>query len=135
LMPGYLNLAEPGQGLDTEPWPDARAYDAPAIPLEAWAAALTAHEVLAEFGWADVHTRATSLAAWLADELRERGRPVAPRGETTLVTWEQPGAGELPARLAEQGIVVRNLPGTPYVRASVGAWNDETDLERLLAAI
>jgi L-cysteine/cystine lyase len=46
-----------------------------------------------------------------------------------------PDAAEVPARLAEQGIVVRNLPGTPFVRASVGAWNDESDLERLLAAI
>jgi selenocysteine lyase/cysteine desulfurase len=133
--PGYLNLAEPGQGLDTEPWPDARAYDAPAIPLEAWTAALAAHDVLAGFGWPEVHTRATGLAAQLADELRGRGLAVAARGETTLVTWEAPGSDELPARLAEQGIVVRNLPGTPYVRASVGAWNDESDLERLLSAI
>jgi L-cysteine/cystine lyase len=38
-------------------------------------------------------------------------------------------------RLAEVGVTVRNLPGTPYVRASVGAWNDESDLERLLAAL
>ena len=30
---------------------------------------------------------------------------------------------------------MRNLPGTPLLRASVGAWNDEGDLERLLAAI
>src|SRR3954454_10071310 len=88
LAPGYLNLAEPGAGLDAAPWPDARAHDAPAIPLEAWSAAFAAHEVLAEFGWPEVHERATSLAAWLADQLRERGRAVAPRGDTTLVTWE-----------------------------------------------
>lgn len=133
--PGYLNLAEPGAGLDTEPWPDARAHDAPAIPLEAWSAALAAHDVLERFGWPAVHARATALAAGFADTLRERGHTVAPRGETTLVTWEAEGAGELPARLAEQGIVVRNLPGTPFVRASIGAWNDESDLERLLAAL
>ena len=30
---------------------------------------------------------------------------------------------------------MRNLPGTPYLRASVGAWNDEADLERLLATL
>jgi selenocysteine lyase/cysteine desulfurase len=133
--PGYLNLAEPGRGLDTEPWPDARAYDAPAIPLEAWEAALAAHNVLAAFGWPKVHERATALAAQLATTLGERGLTVAPRGETTLVTWEAPGSDELPARLAEQGIVVRNLPGTPFLRASIGAWNDESDLERLLGAI
>ena len=133
--PGYLNLAEPGAGLDTEPWPDARAYDAPAMPLEALTAALTAHDVLAQFGWDQIHARATSMAATLADRLRDRGLTVAPRGATTLVTWESPGSDELPGRLAEQGIVVRNLPGTSFVRASVGAWNDESDLERLLAAL
>jgi L-cysteine/cystine lyase len=133
--PGYLNLAEPGAGLDTEPWPDARAYDAPAMPLEALIAALTAHDGLAQFGWEQIHLRATSMAATLADRLRDRGLTVAPRGATTLVTWESPGSDELPGRLAEQGIVVRNLPGTSFVRASVGAWNDESDLERLLAAI
>ena len=42
---------------------------------------------------------------------------------------------EMRARLAEAGVVIRHLPGTPYVRASVGAWNDESDLERLLAAL
>jgi selenocysteine lyase/cysteine desulfurase len=133
--PGYLNLAEPGAGMATEPWPDARAYDAPAMPLEALTAALTAHDVLAQFGWDQIHVRATSMAATLADRLRDRSLTVAPRGATTLVTWESPGSDELPGRLAEQGIVVRNLPGTSFVRASVGAWNDESDLERLLAAI
>ena len=37
--------------------------------------------------------------------------------------------------LAEQGIVVRDLPGRGLLRASVGAWNDEGDLERLLEAL
>jgi selenocysteine lyase/cysteine desulfurase len=133
--PGYLNLEEPSAGLDTKPWPDARAYDAPALPLEAWESALAAHRVLDEFGWPQVHERATTLAAQFADELRARGYTVAPRGNTTLVTWEMPDPEGLSKRLAEQGINIRNLPGTPYVRASIGAWNDESDLERLLAAI
>jgi selenocysteine lyase/cysteine desulfurase len=30
---------------------------------------------------------------------------------------------------------VRDLPGTRYLRASVGAWNDESDVERLLHAL
>ena len=30
---------------------------------------------------------------------------------------------------------MRNLPGRPFLRASVGAWNDESDLDRLLAAL
>jgi selenocysteine lyase/cysteine desulfurase len=134
-MPGYLNLEDAAAGLDTEPWPDARAYDSPAISLEAWEAARAAHQVLAEFGWGQVHARATSLAATLAGQLEDRGHTVASRGPTTLVTWEMPEPDALPDRLAGQGIVIRNLPGTAYVRASVGAWNDESDLDRLLAAI
>ncbi len=39
------------------------------------------------------------------------------------------------ARLIDAGVIVRDLPGTPYVRASVGAWNDSSDIERLLAAL
>ena len=31
--------------------------------------------------------------------------------------------------------MLRDLPGTPYVRASVGAWNDQGDIERLLSAL
>jgi L-cysteine/cystine lyase len=135
LLPGYLNLENANAGLDTAPWPDARAYDTGAINLEAWEAAYAAHQVLAGFGWPQVHERATALAAQLAEELRGRGHTVAARGATTLVTWEMPESDALPDRLAEQGIVIRNLPETPYVRASVGAWNDESDLERLLAAI
>ena len=34
-----------------------------------------------------------------------------------------------------RGVVLRNLPGTGSLRASVGAWNDEDDLARLLAAL
>jgi L-cysteine/cystine lyase len=37
--------------------------------------------------------------------------------------------------LAQAGAIVRNIPGRPWLRASVGAWNDEGDLERLLDAL
>ena len=38
-------------------------------------------------------------------------------------------------RLAAAGVAVRNLPGRGLLRASVGAWNDESDLDRLLGAL
>ena len=60
------------------------------------------------------------------------GRTVAPRAETTLVSFEDDDPEATRDRLAAAGVIVRHLPGTPYVRASVGAWNDEDDLERLL---
>jgi L-cysteine/cystine lyase len=131
----YMNLAEPARGLESALHPDARTHDSPAISAEASASAVTAHDVLAEFGWEAVYERARTLAATLADRLREAGRTVAPRGDSTLVSWEDPDPEATRDRLAGGGVLIRNLPGTPYLRASVGAWNDEGDVDRLLAAL
>ena len=131
----YINLADAGAGLDAVPQPDARRHDAAAISAEIVAGAVAAHDVLAACRWEAVHARATSLAATLAQRLVESGRTVAPRGSTTLVSWEDDDPEATRDRLASEGIIVRFLPGTRYVRASVGAWNDEDDLERLLAAL
>jgi L-cysteine/cystine lyase len=59
---------------------------------------------------------------------------VAPRGASTLVSWEVPDPEAESLRLLEQGFVVRNLPGTPYVRASVGGWTSDGELAALVAA-
>jgi selenocysteine lyase/cysteine desulfurase len=131
----YLNLENPGAGLDSRPHPDARRYDAPGVSAETLAGAVAAHEVLAGFGWPAVHARARGLAAVLAERLTEAGRTVAPRGDTTLVSFEDDDPEATRDRLADAGVIVRNLPDTAYVRASVGAWNDEGDLERLLTAL
>jgi selenocysteine lyase/cysteine desulfurase len=131
----YINLADAAAGLDSVPHPDARRHDAPALAAETLAAAVAAHDVLAAGGWDAVHARAAGLAATLAERLADSGRTVAPRGPTTLVSWENDEPEATRDRLASEGIVVRHLPGTPYLRASVGAWNDEGDLERLLGAL
>jgi L-cysteine/cystine lyase len=131
----YGNLAEPAAGLESAVWPDARRYDAAGLSAETMAAAVAAHDVLAEAGWEAVHERGARLAASLAQRLAAGGRKVAPRGPTTLVSWEDADPETTRDRLAEQGIIIRFLPGTPYLRASVGAWNDEDDLERLHAAL
>src|SRR3954462_7666473 len=74
----YINLAEPARGLESALHPDARSHDSPALSAEASAPAVAAHDVLAEPGWDEVYARARALADRLADELRERGRTVAP---------------------------------------------------------
>lgn len=135
LTPTYLNLAVPGDGLRAQPWPDARALDTPALSAETMAAALAAHDVMDGFGWAEAHARAISLADRLARRLTSMGRAVSKRGETTLVTWEDGDAEATTARLAKAGIALRHLPGGRRLRASVGAWNDGTDLDRLLTAL
>jgi selenocysteine lyase/cysteine desulfurase len=132
---GYLSFVDSNAGLDAELHPDARRYDSPAIPTEALAESVAAHEVLAGAGWADVYERARTLAAGLAAELADRGREIAARGRTTLVAWHDDDAEATRDRLGAEGIVIRNLPNRALMRASVGAWNDESDLQRLLDAL
>jgi selenocysteine lyase/cysteine desulfurase len=137
MVPGptYPHLADPAAGLDARPWPDARAHDAFATSAETYASALAAHDLLAGAGWADVHARAAGLAGELAEDLTRRGREVAPRGASTLVSWREDDPAAVVARCAERHVVVRSFPGLPWVRASVGAWNDTSDLRRLLTAL
>jgi selenocysteine lyase/cysteine desulfurase len=132
---GYPNLENPDAGVRAALHADARRYDSLALSAETVACALAATEVLASAGWSAVHERARSLAARLAGLLADRGREPAPRDETTLVSFASPDPPAERVALAERGIVVRNIPGRPWLRASVGAWNDEGDLDRLLDAL
>ena len=135
LVRAYANLAEPAAGLDAEVWPDARAWDAPVLSGETSRYALTSLEVLAEAGWSRVHTRGVELAARLASMLADAGQTVRPRGDSTLVSWECEEAAAVNQRARQSGVLIRELPRRGLLRASVGAWNDETDLERLLSAV
>jgi len=133
--PTYMNLENPAAGLDAVPRTTAARHDAFAQSAETYAAALAALEVLGGPGWDAVHERAAALAAQLADTLAERGREVAPRDRSTLVSWKDPDPPATRSLLAAAGVIIRDLPGTGLLRASVGAWNDESDLERLLSAL
>lgn len=132
---GYGNLAEPGLGIDSPLHEDARRFDTLALSAEAQAIALAAIAVLEDCGWPAVHARARELAGLFASRLREHGREVAPRAQTTLVSFASSDPEAERDALAQAGVVLRNVPGRPWLRASVGAWNDESDLERLLAAL
>jgi L-cysteine/cystine lyase len=133
--PTYMNLENPGAGLDAVPKTTAARHDTFAQSPESMAAAVAALELLAAFGWDALHERAVTLAERLAQMLAERGLEVAPRNRTTLVSWKDADPPATRERLAADGIVIRDLPGTGLLRASVGAWNDESDLERLVAAL
>ena len=132
LRRGYPNLADPNEGLAARLHDDARRFDSQLLSAEALACTLTATTLLASAGWETVHERARTLAARLAELLGERGIDVAPRGESTLVSFESADPEAERVRLADGGVALRDIPGRPWLRASVGAWNDEGDLERLL---
>ena len=133
--PTYLNLEDPDAGLDAAPAAGAMRFDTPAQSLETGVLAATAFVVLASTGWVELHERAADLAENLVVRLTESGRQVAARDRSTLVSWHDDDPAAAKNRLAAAGVVVRDLPGTGLLRASVGAWNDESDLDRVLAAL
>jgi selenocysteine lyase/cysteine desulfurase len=135
LRRGYGNLADPDAGLDARLHEDARRFDSPALSAETLAAALAAIEPLEQAGWQAVQERACSLASLLSARLASIGRQITPRGATTLVSFSSSDAPAERDRLAQRGVLLRDIPGRPLLRASVGAWNDERDLERLLDAL
>lgn len=137
--PSYGSLADPQRPLDVQPADGAARFDHgfPSGLRSTWA--LASLEVMGAAGWDWVHGRAAELARLLADLLRARGAvEVLPRGDSTLVSWRLP-AGRDPAeeveRLGAAGFVVRSIPSHGgLIRASVGAWSSEEELEALAEA-
>jgi selenocysteine lyase/cysteine desulfurase len=131
--PGYHALVDGARALEPALQPDARrlatGYPAPHDTAFAHASL----DVLEEAGIERLQERAAALASRLGEALRARGVAVAPRGASTLVSFEVPDPPAFLERVeAEERIVIRVLPGTPYVRASVGAWSSEEELDRLV---
>jgi len=129
--PGYGSLAAPDQALELQPVEGAARFDHgfPVGLRSAWACASLA--VLEEAGWEWVNQRAASLAARLAERLAGHGLDVRARGRTTLVSWKADDADAEVERLAGHGFVVRSVPAFGLVRASVGAWSSEDELDEL----
>jgi L-cysteine/cystine lyase len=129
--PGYGSLADPSRALDLEPAEGAPRLDHgfPSGIRSVWVMASLA--VLEEAGWDWVHERAASLASRLAERLTELGLEVRPRSRSTLVSWRAGDSQREVERLGAAGLVVRNIPAFAVVRASVGAWSSEEEVERL----
>jgi len=128
---GYHAMEWSEQALVPALHPDARrlATGYPAPHHVEWSHASL--DVLEAPGIDRVHAEGTRGAERLAEMLAERGVTVAPRGATTLVSFEVPDPEAFSQEAAGEGLVIRFLPGRPWARASVGAWNATDELERL----
>lgn len=129
--PGYGSLADPAQPLELEPAEGARRFDHgfPSGLRSSWVMASLA--MLEDAGWDWIHQRSASLAESLATRLRELGLQVRDRGRSTLVSWAAADSQREVERMSAAGFVVRNIPAFDVVRASVGGWSSEEELERL----
>jgi L-cysteine/cystine lyase len=136
--PSYASLADARRPLELQPSAGVTRFDLgfPSVLRSTWA--LAALEVLREADWEWIYERAATLADRLVELLGERGIEVLPRGRSTLVSFRlaDRDAEQETERLAGEGIVVRSVPTLPgVIRASVGAWSSEDELERLAALI
>jgi L-cysteine/cystine lyase len=84
------------------------------------------------------HDRAFEMSELFRKALTEAGcEVVTPDERATLVSWRVPAedSAAIVIRLADAGVIVRDLPGRGLVRASVGWWTSDDDLDRLLTAL
>jgi len=112
----------------------AARFDPNLTPAAATAGIRASIGAVPEWGY----ERAFEIAERFRSRLGEVGCDVVtPDERATLVSWRVPadGSAALVARLADAGVVVRDLPGRGLIRASVGWWSDESDLERLVAGL
>jgi L-cysteine/cystine lyase len=130
-FPSYVAWEDP---VSLVPWPDARRFETVFLP-SASAAGLLASIQFAEEAGEDRFARARAQAARCRALVAERAEVLTEHDQATLVTWRADDADEQVKRLWESGVVVRNFPALPYVRASCGFWTSDDDLERLAAGL
>ena len=116
------------------PKPTAARFDPGWIPLGSVDGLLESLAFAQEAG-EERFDHARTMAERLRELLGNRYEVVTEPGQATLVTWGAQGASEVVARLAEAGVVIRDLPGLGLLRASCGFWTNDEDLERLHAAL
>lgn len=131
--PHYGSLAEPKRPLDLEPKADSARFDSGFLPAVLAAGLLGSVGLLCSHGWSNIFERGTKLAHQARSMLSDSVR-VEP-ADTTLVSWHSRDAALSVKALASEGIVVRDIPASSLVRASVGAWTSEVELEQLAEAV
>jgi L-cysteine/cystine lyase len=80
--------------------------------------------------------RAAEMAARCRAALAEHFEVVTEPGQGTLIAFRAPRDAPEDARRAyEAGVVIRDLAGTDWLRASCGWWTSDEDIERLVRAL
>jgi L-cysteine/cystine lyase len=129
-FPSYFSWEYP----DYVPKPGVERFD------PGWTPVASMEGLLASFSFTDDvgeerFAAALRAAARCRELLAEQVEVVTEPDQATLVTWREEGdTDEVVRRLAAAGVVVRDLPGLGWMRASCGFWTSEGDLERLVSS-
>jgi L-cysteine/cystine lyase len=132
-LPTYMSQSAYDLEESFTPKPGAPRFDSVWYAPGTLAGLLAALEAAPE--WRYERTR--ELASHCRRRLLEEGYEVVTAPDQAgLITFSVRGdAAEVAAGLFETGVVVRDVPGTDWLRASCGWWTSEEDVERLLAAL
>ena len=127
--PSYFSQTAHEPSGSFEPAEGAARFDAGWLSSAVLSGLIAAIEVRPD--WAFEHAAAQAVRC------RELLAPLAEvvPGGATLVAFRHEDPPALVARLAEAGVVVREIPKTGLVRVSCGWWTNEDDLQRLVAAL
>lgn len=127
-FPSYFSWEYPGY----EEKPGVARFDPGWIPVASLEGILASLSFAEEAG-EERFAAALTMTARCRELLAERVEVVTEPDQATLVTWRAGGDPEEIVRdLAAKGVVVRDLPGMGWVRASCGFWTSSGDLEKLV---
>lgn len=132
-LPSYFSQARYERDGRFEPREGAARFDPGWIPVGYLEALLAALDGLPDWRF----ERSSALAELCRERLLEAGFDVVTEaGHSNLVSWRWEGdAMEVAKALGEDGVLIRDLPGTGLLRASCGFWTNEDDLDRLVAGL
>ncbi len=129
-LPSYLSQDGYEPAGDFTPKQGARRFDPGWVPASSLSGLLAALAIAPEGRF----ERAAEMAARCRELIAERAEVVTEPGHATLVTWRVAGdPKETVLRALDAGVVIREMPGLGWLRASVGWWTNEDDLQRLAA--
>jgi L-cysteine/cystine lyase len=132
--PSYFSQQRYDEDGSFEPWPGARRFDPNWIPSAHMSGLLAAVRLRPEWRF----DRARAMAERCRELLTGAGVDViVPADRATLVSWrsQEEAPADVVARLEAAGVLVRDIPKTGLVRASVGWWTSEEDLQRLVSGL
>lgn len=136
---GWFGRANPFEfRIDRLDWsPTARRFETGTPPIPSVYGAIAGIELLERVGYDEVERRIASLTGRLIDDTLEAGYAVKtssdPARRGPLVVLKSANAGELVARLAARGVMGSSRGDG--LRISFHAYNDESDVEAVLAAL
>jgi len=118
------------------PWPDARRFEA-VLLRGAAVAGLTAALAFAQEVGEERFERVRLMAEYARERIGTKARVVTAPGQGSLVSFApcKGSSEEAFERLDRASVVVRHLPGPGWLRASIGFWTNEDEIERLVAEL